>query len=300
MPTELKVTFTPKKKDSSTLHSLISIIPPQGSEARTPTDICCVIDISGSMDSPAPNPLPSSSSPDTERCNLSVLDLVKHSVKTIVACLREGDRLSIVSYSTNARVELQLTQMDEIGKNSALDVLNSLRPKGSTNIWDGLLKGMEAMSQNNSFERNSAIFLLTDGCPNIQPPKGHIPSMKDYKDSHGGVYPATISTFGFGYNLQSDLLNEIALEGGGYYAFIPDSGFVGTIFVNVSLIIYYLLLLLFNQFIQLIYLLFINSILNRLLQINFLLLQNKQLYLLNYQMELRLFQILFQQPVQEL
>ena len=41
-----------------------------------------------------------------------------------------------------------------------------------------------------------------------------------------------ISTFGFGYNLKSDLLVDIATEGTGTYSFIPDSGFVGTVFVN--------------------------------------------------------------------
>lgn len=38
--------------------------------------------------------------------------------------------------------------------------------------------------------------------------------------------------FGFGYNLDSGLLDELAREGGGRYAFIPDSGFVGTVFVH--------------------------------------------------------------------
>ncbi len=41
-----------------------------------------------------------------------------------------------------------------------------------------------------------------------------------------------MSTFGFGYNLDSILLEELAVEGDGMYAFIPDSSFVGTIFVN--------------------------------------------------------------------
>jgi hypothetical protein len=41
-----------------------------------------------------------------------------------------------------------------------------------------------------------------------------------------------INTFGFGYSMDSLLLNEIALEGGGFYAYIPDSGMVGTVFVN--------------------------------------------------------------------
>lgn len=37
---------------------------------------------------------------------------------------------------------------------------------------------------------------------------------------------------GFGYDLDSKLLVEIAREGNGKYAFIPDSSLVGTVFVN--------------------------------------------------------------------
>lgn len=38
--------------------------------------------------------------------------------------------------------------------------------------------------------------------------------------------PASIHTFGFGYNLRSGLLKSIAEEGGGNYSFIPDSGMI--------------------------------------------------------------------------
>ena len=53
-----------------------------------------------------------------------------------------------------------------------------------------------------------------------------------YREKHQGRFPGTISTFGFGYGVKSVLLQDIAVVGGGMYAFIPDSGFVGTAFVN--------------------------------------------------------------------
>jgi hypothetical protein len=36
-----------------------------------------------------------------------------------------------------------------------------------------------------------------------------------------------MNTFGFGYSLDSALLNDISHEGNGTYAFIPDSSLVG-------------------------------------------------------------------------
>ncbi len=41
-----------------------------------------------------------------------------------------------------------------------------------------------------------------------------------------------IHTFGFGYNLDSGLLYDIAKLSNGMNGFIPDASFVGTIFVN--------------------------------------------------------------------
>merc|ERR1719353_1371618 len=56
--------------------------------------------------------------------------------------------------------------------------------------------------------------------------------LQRYRDTHEGKYPGVISTFGFGYSMDSPLLRAISHEGDGMYAFIPDSGFVGTAFVN--------------------------------------------------------------------
>ena len=44
----------------------------------------------------------------------------------------------------------------------------------------------------------------------------------------------SISTFGFGYDMDSGLLKNLATEGQGMYAFIPDGSFVGTAFVNAT------------------------------------------------------------------
>lgn len=81
--------------------------------------------------------------------------------------------------------------------------------------------------------RSRAVLILTDGCPNSGPKtsEAFLPEIRKYKDQHPGL-SFQVNTFGFGYNLISDLLVDIAKEGNGTFAFCPDALIVGTVFVN--------------------------------------------------------------------
>ena len=215
-------------------HSFVmaQVIAPADLE-RVPVDAVVVIDTSGSMQTEA-------NCAGVESSGLSMLDIVKHAVKTIIKTLQKEDRLAIVSYSNAAVKVCELTLMNESGQKLAIEKLESLVEEGMTNLWDGLKTALDMLYERDqtiiidlpSASRQGVIYLLTDGVPNVDPPRGYVPSMQRIRDQKTGKYPGPINTFGFGYNLQSDLLLQIAEEGQGVYAFIPDSGFVGTVFVN--------------------------------------------------------------------
>lgn len=76
---------------------------PEQSTSHVPCDIVLVIDVSGSMKAAAPIPA-TESSKEQEDVGLSVLDLVKHSARTIIEILNDEDRLGIVTYSNSAEV----------------------------------------------------------------------------------------------------------------------------------------------------------------------------------------------------
>lgn len=110
-------------------------------------------------------------------------------------------------------------------------------------MWDGLKTGMNILNDDfakassadgASSHRLSTLFILTDGMPNVSPPRGHIPMLKSYLDAHSTTQQFSISTFGFGYSIDTELLLEIAQVGGGGYGFIPDPGMVGTVFIHAT------------------------------------------------------------------
>eukprot|EP01130_Rhizamoeba_saxonica_P002217 TRINITY_DN12067_c0_g1_i1.p1 TRINITY_DN12067_c0_g1~~TRINITY_DN12067_c0_g1_i1.p1 ORF type:complete len:757 (-),score=186.65 TRINITY_DN12067_c0_g1_i1:30-2300(-) len=195
---------------------------------RPPTDVVCVIDVSGSMNTEATM---KNDTGGIESDGLSLLDMVKHAVKSIIVNMRDDDRIALVSYSTRASIVFDLLPMTEDNRQLSIEKLNGMNANGQTNLWDGLVNGLDILKKHSEPGRIASVFLLTDGQPNIEPPRGHIPMLKKYIDTNQEL-PGFINTFGFGYTLNSQLLDEIATIGNGSYAFIPDSSFVGTIFVN--------------------------------------------------------------------
>eukprot|EP01112_Ceratiomyxa_fruticulosa_P020975 TRINITY_DN7285_c0_g2_i1.p1 TRINITY_DN7285_c0_g2~~TRINITY_DN7285_c0_g2_i1.p1 ORF type:complete len:812 (-),score=239.44 TRINITY_DN7285_c0_g2_i1:113-2548(-) len=206
---------------------LASIRPPIA-KTRVPVDLVCVVDISGSMGSEATL---KSETGKVESHGLSLLDITKHAVKTIIQALQPQDRLGLVIYHTEASVVFSFLCMDDSGKKRALEEVEKLKPEDSTNIWDGLFKGLEMCRKEGVPDHITALFLLTDGLPNISPPRGEVAMLKKYKDEHQN-FSCTINSFGFGYSIDSKLLVDIANVGEGMYGFIPDSSFVGTVFVH--------------------------------------------------------------------
>jgi hypothetical protein len=150
---------------------------------------------------------------------------------TIVHCLRPVDKLAIVTFSGRANVNMKLVNMDENGKRDALRVLDSIRPNGSTNLWDGLdtslgeLDGLPLDYGTNMFS-----LLFTDGEPNINPVRGILNEFISRNAQHN--LTSALHIFGYGYSLDSALLTRLAEHGGGIFSHIPDQTMCNTVFIN--------------------------------------------------------------------
>ena len=82
---------------------------PKDAEARTiNNDIACIIDISASMDEEA---MVKNEEGIKEGKGLSVLDVLKHAIRTTISNLSEKDRFALVSFSDISTVEFELQYM---------------------------------------------------------------------------------------------------------------------------------------------------------------------------------------------
>jgi len=215
------------EQDVDDVTVLVKVKTPQG-ETPTPVDICCIIDISGSMGATATI---QNAQGQTESHGLTLLDVAKHGVRTVIKTLGPNDRLCVVAFDDSVDLILDITVMDEEGQRKAEKELDKLFDRGATDIWRGLEKGLDVLRlcAEVGGNRLAHIMLLTDGQTMSAPQV--IPNLEAYKSKYERL-PCTVNTFGFGYNICSPMLVSIASSGSGTYSFIPDAGFVGTVFVN--------------------------------------------------------------------
>jgi Hint-domain/VWA / Hh protein intein-like/von Willebrand factor type A domain len=217
--------------------TLISIFPPKEPEQpnkRAAVDIVLVIDVSGSMQCAAPLP-DTTDREESESTGLSILDLTKHAAKTILAPLKDTDRLGLVTFSTDAEVVQNLTYMNAAGKKQMLSKIEGMAIDASTNLWAGIKTGLRVCEDATPNRNIQSIFVLTDGMPNhMCPPQGYVTKLKPML-AHtrlARTQVPIINTFGFGHDMRSDLMQSIAEVGNGSYTFVNDVGMIGTSFVH--------------------------------------------------------------------
>ena len=199
-------------------------LEPEKEESRRPLLLIAMIDVSGSMQVSS-----SEDMKDGEEVGISRLGLVKHALKTVVSTMSSEDKVSLITFSSKANLCLEATNVDGVGKEVIFEEIKKMSAEGCTNIWDALRIGMiEAQKYK---EYNTSLMLFTDGEPNENPPMGIIPTLREAISDIKEV-SFTISTFAFGYNVDSLLMEEIAKIGNGVYGYCPDCTMVGTIFTS--------------------------------------------------------------------
>ncbi|KAL8052019.1 hypothetical protein ABFX02_06G185400 [Erythranthe guttata] len=142
------------------------------SSQRAPIDLVTVLDVSGSMSG-------------------NKLSLVKRAVHFVIDNLGPSDRLSIVSFSRQAR---------RIFKNAKLAV-GSLYASGGTDIVQGLKKGSQVLEERRYENPVTSIIFLSDG--------------NDTYNSRGGSYFRRNSNFGNGPPEYLNLLPRSIYPGDG-------------------------------------------------------------------------------------
>ena len=192
-----------------------------------PQDIVLVIDHSGSMNQAIEA---KDAGGNAVENGFSVQDIVNHAAKTIAKTIDKDSRLAIIIFDHSVDVLVDLQLMIEVNKAKIDTLINTIKPGGQTNIYGALEKAIEILDKRDDKSRNGSILMLTDGVPNVSPARGILETLKRLRMSKN--FSAPIYTFGFGYNLEKDLLYNISKIANGGHGHIPDGSMIATVFCN--------------------------------------------------------------------
>ncbi|TVU30454.1 hypothetical protein EJB05_22079, partial [Eragrostis curvula] len=169
---------------------------------RAPLDLVTVLDVSGSMTG-------------------NKLKLVKQAMGFVIDNLGPADRLSVVSFSHDAKRQIRFTRMSADGKASAKLAVKSLAARGSTNIRKGLDVACQVLAGRRYRNAVTSIILLSDGqdtCGNrgvdLMPPS--------LRGTVGGNKPGPVHTFGFGTDHDAAAMHAIAETTRGTFSYIVN------------------------------------------------------------------------------
>ncbi|CAL4982218.1 unnamed protein product [Urochloa decumbens] len=178
---------------------LLEVTDTSSAGERSGLDLVAVLDVSTSMD------------------NDGKLDKLKTAMKFVISKLGPMDRLSIVSFASNARQWCGLRLMTIDAKEEIKDIIGKLSANGATNMRDGLMMGLQVLDgRRYKSGRVSSNVLMSDGeeYPKPEP----LRSASDVSIGDVAVY-----TFGFGKNHDPKVLQAIASNSqGGTFLYVRD------------------------------------------------------------------------------
>ena len=178
--------------------------------ARPTAALTFVIDVSGSM------------------ARENRLGLVKQSLAMLVEGLRRDDTVGIVVYGSDARVVLPPTSARQAG--TILDAIDSLQPEGSTNAEAGLRLGYDMARSQLRPEGINRVVLASDGVANVGATSAETILGEIRHSAETGIQLVTVG-FGMG-NFNDVLLERLADDGDGFYAYVDDIDEARRVFVD--------------------------------------------------------------------
>ncbi|MFN2432726.1 MAG: VWA domain-containing protein [Gemmatimonadota bacterium] len=171
------------------------------SRERTPVNVALVLDRSGSMGG-------------------SKIELARKAVRQALQGLDERDRFALVVYDDRIDVVVESTHASAEAKRNALERLDAIDARGSTNLAEGWLRGAEQVALHQSEQTVGRCLLLTDGLANVG-----ITDVAELERHAGELRRRGVmtSTFGIGADFDEALLQAMSVAGGGHFYFIETA-----------------------------------------------------------------------------
>jgi uncharacterized protein YegL len=230
-PIEINFNLCEKDQNYLTNINLKSIVQTND----LPISICCIIDVSYSMDSEI---IAKNNDGTKKEDGFSVLDVVKYCLKTIVnSSINKNIEIAIIAFSSNVLLVNEFCLINNGNISTIEKTIDSMKTTGTTEMWKAIKFGYDYLSKqmSNNQNRNYSMILLTDGIPSSNPPHGFKNELEILQKNNKITFP--IHTFGFGNNLVENLLPSISNVSNGINSYIADGSTLATFVIHTCSII---------------------------------------------------------------
>ena len=187
--------------DDATVYVLVDVTGRDDAPVeRAPVTVALVVDRSGSMEGPK-------------------MDAARAAAASLVDELEDGDAVTLVSYASDATLEVPLTRLDRRGRATLLRAIERLTAVGGTDLGGGLALGASEVVRGHRPSDLARVILISDGRPTVgeSDPNALVDLADRWFDE--GV---SVTTMGVGYDYNEDLMTSLAVYGGGNYYYVED------------------------------------------------------------------------------
>lgn len=180
-----------------------------GTRAIDPTrrprvNLALVVDTSGSMEGRA-------------------LEDARAATLAMVGALRDGDRLAVVTFDTQARMLVPSAELDAAVRTDARTRVAAMQAQGTTDLAGGLRLGLLEVARHFRVDGINRVVLLSDGVPND---REVLADLARSAASNG----ITITALGLGSDYDETVMAQLAQASGGRFHYVQDSAQVATMF----------------------------------------------------------------------
>jgi len=198
MQSQIKVNATYLTKPTSDVNGIIGIkINGVGEVDPKQINIALLMDTSGSMEG-------------------ARIESVKKTLKVLVEILSNGDVITLIGFSSEAKEILSNVTIDDSNRSFIIEEIEKLQADGGTDLGCALMKMGDLQGCIRS--SHNAVVILTDGFIN----KGITSNAGLYSLVKSKIPSLPIYTLGYGDDHNSDLMKTLSTKTRGSYSFIQE------------------------------------------------------------------------------
>ena len=186
---------------------------------RSPVALVLCLDRSGSMAEYG------TSGPGDDIAQASKMHYARLAAEQAVGQLLDGDRIGLVSFSADARVDIPLTAVSPSTRAQIVAKICTLQPEASTNLAGGLIAARSLFGETAEMAMPCKIIALSDGLANVGVAT---PSSLAGLARECAAGRVTISTIGVGVDYSAETMSAIAQAAGGEFYHVGDAAAIET------------------------------------------------------------------------